>query len=204
MATKTTAIKTLHSNSKIISGIVSIAIGIAVIMFGNSPVAATVLTTTEFDPGSVSGTWDHSAGFQIKITSSGDVLNDIATGGGSAGPDDFYFELSSTAYADGNWILTDIVLVNPSSTLGAGLASYSDTGVVVQLGAVASAWISDPANLIDKVNSQTADVGVVIDHYAFVGFDAGVSSFTITIIPEPATLSLLTLGTLMLLRRRRR
>jgi len=203
LATKTTAIKTSHSNSKAVPGIVSIAIGIAVMMFGDSPIAAAVLTTTEFAPGSVSGIWDHSAGFQITITSSGDVLNDIATGGGSSGPDDFYFELSSTAYADGNWLLTDIVLVNPSSTLGAGLASYSDTGVIVQLGAVASAWINDPANLIDKVNSQTADAGVVIDHYAFVGFDAGVSSFTIPTMPEPATLSLLTLGTLMLLRRRR-
>lgn len=193
---------TSHSNNQIALGAASVVIGIALVIFSNSPVAATVLTTTDFSAGSVSGIWDHSSGFQIKITSSGDTLGDIATGGGSTGPDDFYFELSSTDYADGNWLLTDIVLVYPSPTLGAGLSSYSDTGKIVSLGAVASSWISDPANLIDKVNSQTADVGVAIDHYAFVGFDAGVSSFTISIVPEPAMLSVLALGTLMFLRRR--
>ncbi len=156
-----------------------IAIGISILMFSNSPVAATLLTTTDFAPASSSHIWDHPAGYQIKITSSGDTLDDIATGGGTSGPDDFYFELSSTIHADGNWFLDDIVLVYPSASLGAGLWSYADTGVVVRLGAVASAWISDPADLIEKVNSQTADVGLNIDHYEFVGFDAGISSFMI-------------------------
>ncbi len=156
-----------------------IAMGISILMFSHSPVAATRLTTTDFVPGSSSDIWDHHAGYQIKITSSGDTLDDIATGGGTYGPDDFYFELSSTIHADGNWFLDDIVLVYPSASFGAGLWSYADTGVAVRLGAVASAWISDPADLIEKVNSQTADTGLNIDHYEFVGFDAGISSFMI-------------------------
>ena len=196
------AVRTSHSIRSVIPGIVFAAMGITFMVCGSPPVAAAVLGTTEFVPGSTSGIWDHPVGFQITITSSGDDLDDVATGGGSAGPDDFYFELSSTAYADGTWFLNDIVLVNPSPTLGAGLASYSDAGVVVQLGAVASAWIDDPARLIEQVNEQTLDVGAAIDHYAFVGFDAGISSFTITIVPEPATLPLLTLGMLMAWRRR--
>lgn len=196
------AIRASHTSRRLISGIVSAAMGIAFMMYGISPVTAAVLGTTQFVPGSTSGIWDHAAGFQITITSSGDDLDDIATGGGSAGPDDFYFELSSTAYADGEWFLNDLVLVNPSPTLGAGLASYSDAGVVVQLGAVASAWIDDPARLIEQVNDQTLDVGAAIDHYAFVGFDAGVSSFTVTIIPEPASVTLPVLGMLMAWRRR--
>ena len=165
----------------------TVILSLAFLILGSTPAAAIVLTTTDFTTQSADNLGIHAAGFQITITSSGDTLNDIATGGGSSGTDDFYFELSSTSNADGNWKLTDIELVNPSSTLGAGLWSHSDTSVVVQLGAVASAWISDPAQLIEKVNNQTADTGLSIDHYEFVGFDAGISSFTIEIVPEPAT-----------------
>ncbi len=94
------------------SGIFTLALSVVV----SSPAVAVVLTTTDFAPRSASNVGDHAAGFQVTITSSGDILSDIATGGGSSGPDDFYFELSSTAYADGNWKLTDVELVNPSST----------------------------------------------------------------------------------------
>ena len=160
---------------------------LAFLILGSTPATPIVLTITDFTTESADNLGNHAAGFQITITSSGDTLNDIATGGGSSGPDDFYFELSSTSYADGNWKLTDVELVNPSSTLGAGLESHSDTSVVVQLGAVASAWSGDPVQLIEKVNNQAADTGLSIDHYEFVGFDAGISSLTIETVPEPAT-----------------
>ena len=81
----------------------TVILSLAFLILGSTPAAAIVLTTTDFTTQSADNLGIHAAGFQITITSSGDTLNDIATGGGSSGPDDFYFELSSTSYADGNW-----------------------------------------------------------------------------------------------------
>jgi len=181
--------------------------------------AITTIYTADFSLDSGSN-YNHSSGdWQIEAVAKITDMTDLQQPDGVGENQTFLFR--SLTFPDGHWKITEATLV-PYTGSSSGEANFNNNWSSMEsydgggtnrhtiLATRNDSWDSDASSQFTAVNELATGevlVGVIYDlnHYNILNHDFGITSFTIehTIVPEPATLSLLVAGVLWIYRRQR-